>query len=83
MSAMVWDPESTTDRELPPWEIAKVHASHTVLKDISEHLDTPATDLIGKRVDEYIAERVSLKGGGHPSLRTVRDVVQRCQDPSW
>ena len=64
-SAIVWDPEGTREGELPPWEVAKVAALHTVLHDISAHLDTPAAELIGERVDLYVAGQMKfLLAGG-------------------
>ena len=58
-------------------------AFHTVLHDIGEHLNMPPHELIGQRVDEYIAERLDLKGGGHPTSRAVRKLVRKCADSSW
>ena len=56
-------------------------AYHVVLHDVGAHLKMPPHELVGKRVDDYIAERVVLKGGGHPTGRVVRQLVQRCFDP--
>ena len=83
MAAPSFVPDSTSAGELPPWEVAKAYAFHVVLADVAEQLGTKASDLIGGRVDEYIAERVTLKGGGHPSGRCVRQVIARCQEASW
>ena len=44
---------------------------------MSEHLDTAAIELLGMRVDEYIAAQLTLKGGGHPSARAIRAVLQK------
>ncbi len=70
-----FDPESTLQGELPPWEVAKAFAFHTVLKKASEVLDTAAAELVGQRVDDFIAEQLTLKGGGHPHPRAVRKVI--------
>ena len=67
---------STKDGELPPFEIAKAVAYNKVLQDITSNLGCPAHELIGQRVDEYIAQRISLKGGGHPTARAVRALVR-------
>ena len=56
------------DGELPPWEVCKAFAFHTVLKRVSEVLETPAADVLGQRVDEFIASKLTLKGGGAPHL---------------
>ena len=71
------------DGELPPWEVCKAVASHTVLERVAEVLDMPAAELLGERVDEFISSQITIKGGGHPTARTVRKVIARCQDPAW
>ena len=60
-------PERTQHGRLPPWEIAKAVAFATVLADIAEHFGQSASELIGDRVDEYIAKQLTLVGGGRPS----------------
>ena len=47
-------------------------AYRVVLHDVGAHLKMPPHELVGKRVDDYIAERVVLKGGGYPTGRAVR-----------
>jgi hypothetical protein len=76
-------PSNTVAGELPPWEIAKAFAFHVVLAKVAEELDTPASELVCQRVDEYIAGQLSLQGGGRPQPRCVRKVIARCQDPAW
>ena len=83
MTSPAFDSVDVQDGQLPPWEIAKAIAYHTVLHDISANLNCPCHELIGKRVDDYIAEHVLLKGGGHPTARSVRRLVLKCSDPSW
>ena len=60
-------PASTKEGHLPPWEVAKAFALHTVLRDVAEVQGIQPHELVGKRVDMYISEKVTLKGGGHPS----------------
>eukprot|EP00973_Karenia_brevis_P007181 973723-Karenia_brevis.AAC.1 len=50
---------------------------------MSEEWNTPAHELVGGRVDEYIASQLSVKDGGAPQPRTVRQVISRCQQPTW
>ena len=69
MSALTQD---AGDGELPPWKVCKAVAFHTVLKRVSEVLETPAADLLGQRVEEFIASELTLEGGGAPQLRCVR-----------
>ena len=60
-----------------------MYAFHTVLATAAEQLGTPASELVGGRVDEYIAKQVEVQGGGHPQPRQIRRVVARCQEPGW
>ena len=83
MSKTSFSTDATVDGELPPWEIAKAFAFHTVLLAVADNLGTPAHELVGSRVDEYIAKQIIVKGGGHPQPRQVRRVIARCQDPAW
>ena len=78
-----FNPSSTVQGELPPWEVAKAFALHTVMKDVSEQLGEPASKLLGKPLAEYIAEHVTLQGGGHPQPRAVQKLVARCSQPGW
>ena len=77
--------EATEDGELLPWEIAKAVAYQPVTEDVDGYPDAPPSELVGQRVDEYVASRLVLSGpdGGHAILRTLRKVLNQCQDPSW
>ena len=83
METSFFDPCSTVEGELPPWEVAKAYALHIVIGHVAEQLDTPAHELPGSRVDDYIAKQIVLKGGGHPEARGVRKVIARCKQPDW
>lgn len=72
-------PDNTQHGRLPPWEVAKAVAYSTVISDMAEHMGQSASELIGGRVDEYIAKRLKLVGGGNPTPRAVRDVVAKCR----
>ena len=76
-------PERTQKGRLPPWGVAKAYAYEEVIRHMAEHLDQLASDLLGKRVDEFIAERVSLVGGGHPTPRGVRHILHKCKETEW
>ena len=76
-------PESTQTGWLPPWQMALAFAFHTVLEEASAQLGVPAHELVGQPVAEYIAKQVYVKGGGHPTPRTVQAVVARCKSPEW
>ena len=80
MDAPCFCPAATKEGYLPPWEVAKAFAFHTVLQDVAEFQGMQPSDLIGKRVDEYISERVTLKGGGHPSSRAGFHVDVQLRD---
>ena len=77
------DPSGTQHGRLPPWEIAKALAYETVLQHMSTHLDTPASDLLGERVDHFIARNVVLKGGGNPTERAVRQLIHKARTEDW
>ena len=57
MASVTFDPQAagTRDGELPPWEVAKAVAFHEIRGDVAQLLNTPAADLVGMRIDEYIA----------------------------
>ena len=76
-------PDDTAEGCLPPWEMAKAFAFYTVLQKAAELLTSTPSDLVGERVDDYIAKQLTLKGGGQPSSRSVRKAIARCQEPSW
>ena len=76
-------PEHTPDGELPPWEIAKAFAFHVVLSDVAKHLGMEPKDLVDGRVGSYIASKVLLKGGGHPTERSIQKTIARCKLPDW
>ena len=70
------DVAATPVGRLSAWEVAKAHAFSVILADVSDNLDTPAAELLGQRVDEYIASKVTLKGGGHPDARALRKAIR-------
>ena len=77
------NPERTQIGRLPPWELAKALAFHTVIAAVCEHLCQTAPEPLGKRADAYIAEQVTVVGGGHPSERAVRAAVVRCRSSAY
>ena len=76
-------PATLKDGVLPPWEVAKAYAFHVVVKDVAQMFGKRRAVILGKRVDEYIASKVCLKGGGHLSARAIRQVLATCADSSW
>ena len=85
MAASVsFEPDAGTRAgELSPWESAKVVAFHAVLADVAELMDARAADLVGMRVDDYIAGKVFVKGGGHPCRAAVQKIIAKAKDPAW
>ena len=77
------DSERTQKGRLPPWEVAKAFAFHTVIAAVCDHLGQAPPELLGKSNDAFIAERLTLVGGGHPSQRAVRAAVVRCRSSSY
>ena len=68
---------------LPPWEVAKAYAFHEVILHMQAELEIKAHEFLGQAIDAYIATRVTLKGGGSPSVRAIRALVKKCEDPAW
>ena len=65
-------PDGTRDGYLSPWQAALTYAYHQTVKHIAEHLGEEPSTLLGERVDVWIAGRMTLQGGGHPSQRALR-----------
>ena len=82
-SSANYNPSTTKDGHLAPWEVAKAFAFHEAIEAIAEHLGESASHLLGQRVDEFIASHLTLKGGGNPTPRAVRDTVKRCKEEGW
>ena len=40
-------------------------------------------EVVGSRVDAFIAAQVVVNGGGHPSERAVRQAIAKCSDQTW
>ena len=83
MSMSGFSPHSTKDGCLPPREVAKAFALHTVLLDMAAEQAVQPHELVGQRIDDYISEQVTLKGGGHPSRRAAWQLIKKCEDPTW
>ena len=45
------DSERTQNGRLPPWELAKALAFHTVIAAVCDHLGQAVPELLGKRCD--------------------------------
>ncbi len=59
----------------------KACAFSIVISHVSTVLGQHAHELLGKRVDEYIAEQLTLAGGGRPTPRSaVHEPVAKCQN---
>ena len=50
-----------------------------VIEHISDVLGDSAFNLLGMRVDDFIANRVVLKGGGNPDPRSIRKLVAKAR----
>ena len=83
VAAPCFCPAATKEGYLPPWEVAKAFAFHTALQDVAEVQGVQPHELVGKRVDEHISEKVALKGGGHPSNRAARALLKKCESSDW
>lgn len=67
------DSERTQNGRLPPWELAKALAFHTVIAAVCDHLGQAAPELLGKRCDAYIAEQLTCLPG------LAKDLLSRCR----
>ena len=76
-------PDRTQTGRLPPWEVAKACAYSTVIAHMAEVLGQTASELLGQRADDVIAEQLTLVGGGHPTGRAVRELVKRHKGASY
>ena len=62
MAETAWSPSDTREGRLSPWEVAKTGAYHEVITAMAAHLGSEPSELLGCRVDEFIADRVCLQG---------------------
>ena len=76
-------PDGAPEDCLPPVEVAKAYALHLAMEAVEQELGKPGYLLLGKRVNTWIAEQLTLKGGGAPAERTVKQVVAKCKEPGW
>ena len=65
--AMTWSDSDTKVGHLSPLEACKAFAFHVALEAISTKLKVPAYELLGKRSQAWIAEQLTIQGGGCPS----------------
>lgn len=76
--------EKTPKGKMPPMEVAKTIAFEQVLSSIEKHMGKSSWELLGKSRAAFTAERVSLKGGGHPGERRVKKIWETVKkDPKW
>lgn len=83
MAAAPFSPEHTRDGYLPPWELAKALAYQHVVLDMAQLWSITPAEVVGGRVDAWIASKVTLKGGGSPSERALRAALAKCADKDW
>ena len=75
--------DATKTGHLSPWNICKAYALHTALETIRNRLGRHPYELLGQRAHAWIAQQVTVKGGGCPTERAVQKAIQRCQDEGW
>ena len=79
----MWSDADTKIGHLSPLETCKAFAFHVALEAISKNLQKPAYSLLGQSAPAWIAEQLTLKGGGCPSERAVRAAVAKCKGSGW
>ena len=80
---MAFSSAGTKRGHLPPWEACKAFAFSTCLNTITQHLGQRACDLLGQQTNEWIAQQLTLHGGGCPTVRAVQKAIKRCQQADW
>ena len=80
---MAWSGADTKLGHLSPLETCKAFAFHVSLETISSKLKKPTYELLGQRTNAWIAEQLTLKGGGCPSERAVQAAVAKCKADGW
>ena len=76
-------PDNTQDGHLPPWEVAKAAALDQVISHMEARHGKTCWEILGRGKAPYIAERLALKGGGHPQERAVRKLIANCRQGGW
>ena len=79
----MWSDADTKEGHLSPFETCKAFAFHKALEAISKKLQLPAYKLLGQASSAWIAEQLTLKGGGCPHERAVRKAIAKCKGPDW
>ena len=72
--------ENTAKGNMPPMEVAKTIAFEQVLASIEKHMGKSSWELLGQSRAAFTAERVSLKGGGHPCQRRVKKIWEESEE---
>ena len=68
---------------LPPCEACKAFACSACLDTIAQQFGQRACKLLGEHPNAWIAEQLTLQGGGCPTERAVQKATQRCQQHDW
>ena len=79
----MWSDADTKPGHLSALETCKAFAFHVALEAISKYRQQPAYSLLGQSASAWIAEQLTLKGGGCPSERAVRAAVAKCKGSGW
>ena len=83
MPAATYDPTDTRKGRLPPWELAKARGLKEAWLAIEKATDKPMHVLMGQTMKQFIASRVTVKGGGRPTERGIMKALDRAGDPTW
>ena len=76
---MAFSSAGTKRGHLPPWEACKAFAFSTCLNTITQHLGQRACDLLGQQTNEWIAQQLTLHGGGCVGLCATDPSVKLCR----
>ena len=81
---MALAPGTTAQGKLPPYEVAKAVAFNEVITQMEKHTGKSCWELLGEGKKTFVAKRLKLVGGGHPTARAVtKQWTKTKQDDTW
>ena len=67
---------NTPKGKLPPFEVAKAVAFDAVINQMEKHMKKSACVLLGQDKGDFIAEHLTVKGGGNPTRQAPENLRQ-------
>ena len=79
-SQVSFSPDNTRTGQLPPLEVVTAYAFREVTTAMERQMAEPAHVLLGQAMDQFVAARLHLKCGGHPTKGAMNKAIRRCKD---